>query len=186
MYSHISFSPLLLILPSFFNLVTSQHSLLLFYFSLSYLWVLKKKKVTLFVVTESPASECVGTPSRVMSSQLRARKGLYLEMKYLIGKGLRPYTSEAPEYVETFPSASEPAVLKSLSLPSSSDKPAFSKNANPQDNFKNLFLTWFPCFSLRFNFFFFLTANIRHLGCSKAVILTLKHAFSGGLVITDC
>ena len=115
----------------------------------------KKKKVTLFVVTESPASECVGTPSRVMSSQLRARKGLYLEMKYLIGKGLRPYTSEAPEYVETFPSASEPAVLKSLSLPSSSDKPAFSKNANPQDNFKNLFLTWFPCFSLRFNFFFF-------------------------------
>ena len=156
MYSHISFSPLLLILPSFFNLVTSQHSLLLFYFSLSYLWVLKKKKkVTLFVVTESPASECVGTPSRVMSSQLRARKGLYLEMKYLIGKGLRPYTSEAPEYVETFPSASEPAVLKSLSLPSSSDKPAFSKNANPQDNFKNLFLTWFPCFSLRFNFFFF-------------------------------
>ena len=93
--------------------------------------------------------------NRVMSSQLRARKGLYLEMKYLIGKGLRPYTSEAPEYVETFPSASEPAVLKSLSLPSSSDKPAFSKNANPQDNFKNLFLTWFPCFSLRFNFFFF-------------------------------
>lgn len=97
MYSHVSFSLLLLVLPSFFNLVTSQHSLLLFDFSSSYLWVLKKKKVTLFVVTESPASECVGTPSKVMSSQLRARKGLYLEMKYHTGKGLRPYTPEAPE-----------------------------------------------------------------------------------------
>ena len=114
--------------------------------------------MTLFVITESPASECVGTPSKVMSSQLRARKGLYLEMKYHIGKGLRPYTSEAPEYVETFPSAPEPAVLMSLmslSLPSSSNKPAFSKNANPQDNFEKLFLTWFPCFSIKFNFFFF-------------------------------
>ena len=114
--------------------------------------------MTSFVITESPASECVGTPSKVMSSQLRARKGLYLEMKYHIGKGLRSYTSEAPEYVETFPSAPEPAVLMSLmslSLPSSSNKPAFSKNANPQDNFEKLFLTWFPCFSIKFNFFFF-------------------------------
>lgn len=32
--------------------------------------------MTLFVVAESPASECVGTPSKVTSSQLKGQKRL--------------------------------------------------------------------------------------------------------------
>ena len=105
--------------------------------------------MTLFVITESPASECVGTPSKVMSSQLRARKGLYLEMKYHIGKGLRPYTSEAPEYVETFPSAPEPAVLMSLmslSLPPLLINLLFLKMPTLKIILKNYFLPGFLVF----------------------------------------
>lgn len=66
----------LLILPSFFSLVTLQHLLPTpFLLSTLLLWV-QKKKVTFIVVAESKsrAGECVGTPSEVMSSQLRGQK----------------------------------------------------------------------------------------------------------------
>ena len=81
--------------------------------------------VALIVVarSESPGSECVGTPSEVMSCQLEGLNRPIFENEVPHRERPGAFSSEASEYVQTIPSASEPALV-SFSF---SNKPTFPK-----------------------------------------------------------